>query len=496
MLRLSAKDRSLGFHVVVASVVATGLGGLARWGSAEAADGGRGLASLAIHLRAPDREAQWIGGAVMAAVLFGSVLGLLIGWDRRAAARGATAEVLRAGRRASLALGLGAFTFLAVTVYAGVVHDYYFFTQMWDEILKGHDPWFLVFGVFGANGSGDYPFNSYGPLFNPLAILYRLDVLAPKLLFAYAYVLFAAAAVKGLVERRRPGAVATLGLVAWFANPYPWVEVAIRGHFDILVALTCVAAVDARSRGRDVASGVWLAVGVLIKYIPAVLLPFLALNPERGTGRLGTRLRLRPRVIVATATVLAAGFALACAVWGPSVFRPLTFASQRGPTVLSIFRFLRGEFSPIAPIWRDLGLDVLITPIQLLALLRVWMWCRERRPAPAPAAVLAALTTLLVYQVGFPQYQMVLFALVTYWVIRPEGSPLAGDPWLTAALAGYFGWLAAFDAYYCAYGLSVYLPGRGYRDVEDLVGLPTFILGSLLLYRVVRAAGRGDNADR
>ena len=30
--------------------------------------------------------------------------------------------------------------------------------------------------------------------------------------------------------------------MAWFWNPFPWVEVAIRGHFDILAGLACVAA--------------------------------------------------------------------------------------------------------------------------------------------------------------------------------------------------------------------------------------------------------------
>jgi hypothetical protein len=140
-------------------------------------------------------------------------------------------------------------------------------------------------------------------------------------------------------------------------------------------------------------------------------------------------------------------------------------------------------------LWRDLGLQILIAPVQILALLRAWSWCRLHRPDPASAAVLATLTTLLVYQVGFPQYQMGLFALVTYWLVRPE-SPLARNPLLLAGVATYFSWIAIFDAYYCAVGLILRIPGLGLRDIEDIVGLPTFLLGCFLLVGVVRTAAR------
>ena len=49
--------------------------------------------------------------------------------------------------------------------------------------FAGHDPWFTVFGEFG-----DAPLNAYGPLFNFLAAVAWVNPLAPKVLFAYAYV--------------------------------------------------------------------------------------------------------------------------------------------------------------------------------------------------------------------------------------------------------------------------------------------------------------------
>jgi hypothetical protein len=459
-------------RIALAVTLATALGGLARWGLTEVAAvrDSPVLGNLARYYRGPDRQAELLGASAMALVLYGSIVGLL--WRRERGTSGAA-------RAARLVLAAGSLAFLAVTVYAGVVHDYHFFNQMWAETRKGNDPWFLVTGIFGG-ASGKYPFNAYGPLFNLLAPLAGLDVLAPKLLFAYAYLLFVIHTVEALVARRAPGALATLGLLLWFAGPFAWVEIAIRGHFDILMALACVASVDARARGRDAASGVWLGVGVLWKYLPGALLPFLALD---GPGK-----KLRWRLVAWTVGTVALGWAVSCLVWGPSVFRPLTFAANRFPTVLSIWRFIRGQYSPISYYWNDLGLDFLILPVQLLALYRAWMWCRQHGPDPVSAAVLAALTTLLVYQVGFPQYQMVLFALVTYWVVR-DPSPLSGNPALLGAVIAYFGWLSAFDLYYCAFDLNARIPVLGITNTEDLVGLPTFLLGCGLLAAVVRTAG-------
>jgi hypothetical protein len=216
------------------------------------------------------------------------------------------------------------------------------------------------------------------------------------------------------------------------------------------------------------------------------LLPFLALGGEGG--------RLRRKLIAWGVGTVCLGWAVSCLVWGPSVFRPLTFAAGRFPTVLSIWRFLGGQYSPIQFYWVDLRLDMFILPVQILALLRAWLWSRKHGVEPVAASVLAALTTLLVYQVGFPQYQMVLYALVTYWVVR-DGGPLAGDPWLLAAVAGYFGWLSAFDVYYClADGLSVFIRGVGVYHLEDLVGVPTFVLGLGLVAALVRTAGRREGA--
>ena len=259
--------------------------------------------------------------------------------------------------------------------------------------------------------------------------------------------------------------------MVWFWNPFPWVEVAIRGHFDILAGLACVAAVHARILGRDAFSGISLALGVLLKYIPIMLLPFLMLDRERH----------RPRLLVSSLATISLGMGASYLVWGPSMFRPLTLAATRFSTMLSIFRYIRGRYSPFQSL---LGyapdLDHFAVLILFLGLFRAWNWSRLHRPDPATAATLALLTTLLLYQNGFPQYQMVLFVVASYWVVQ-TWDRLRRRKALAVAMGLYFAWLALFD-------LAYYVIESDVVAWEDAVGLPTFLLGFAFLTCLVRSS--------
>src|SRR5262249_21321564 len=78
------------------------------------------------------------------------------------------------------------------------------------------------------------------------------NALAPKLLFALAYCLFAVWLLKRGTAAPSPAAAPTAGplLLAWLISPLAWVEIAYFGHFDVLAAIACVAAGAAVGRGR------------------------------------------------------------------------------------------------------------------------------------------------------------------------------------------------------------------------------------------------------
>jgi hypothetical protein len=215
-----------------------------------------------------------------------------------------------------------------------------------------------------------------------------------------------------------------------------------------------------------------------LKLIPVVIVPFLAFDLAGG------RVRVRGRLLAAAVLPMVLGYGVSFGVWGPAVFRPFRFGTQRGSTLLSIFRFLRGGASPLRRFVGAQGVDAWSLPCLAAAGLVVLVVCQRRRTDPATSALAAVLTTLLFYQVGFVQYQMVPFLLMAFWLGR-HAPAVARDRVLAAAIGGYFGWLTLFDVFY-AYAGGVIHPGGRWGWVDDWVGLPTFVLGSLLLVRVLR----------
>jgi Glycosyltransferase family 87 len=423
------------------------------------------------------RWRQFTLAVLIAIVLHLTIVVILRRLDGRSESGRAPAE-LRAERYANLWLSFVSLVFLAVTLISGPIHDYHYYLNMWYEVEQGHDPWFLV-----AGGNGTTPLNAYGPLFNLLAVLDWLNPLAPKLFFAYAYIVFVLLAIKGFTASHGASLLSLVGLTALFWNPFPWVEIAIRGHFDILVALLCIGAIRAWIGSRDLLSGTSLALGVLLKYFPITLLPFLAL--DRG--------RIRWKFVVVAVTLIALGLGSSYLNWGPSLFRPLTFGATRSSNFMSIFYFLRGQYSPLRGMMVMPNFDPLAPVVLFVALLRAWSWYRTRHADIEAACVVAVTTTALFYHTGFPQYHMVPFVLGADWVARHWGI-LRDRPGRVIAIASYPAWLAVLDCYYLFVDGGNAGP-RYWNVLREVAGLVTFLFGCACLAGVVLSAGRsGDGA--
>ncbi len=95
--------------------------------------------------------------------------------------------------------------------------------------------------------------------------------------------------------------------------------------------------------------------------------------------------------------------------------------------------------------------------------------------------------TAIFYHTGFPQYHMVPFVLGASWVVQYWGV-LRDRPGRVIAVACYFGWLAVFDVYYLFVNDDVRV--LSWERVQDIVGLPTFLIGCAFLAAVVLSASR------
>jgi hypothetical protein len=314
--------------------------------------------------------------------------------------------------------------FFALTILSGVRGDYTAYLLEWKVVLAGGSPWL------------SRPINAYGPLFNVLAPLVWLNPLANKLLFAFCYLLYVVWLIKDFAPQRGLLALSSPWLLFWLLNPFPWVEIAYLGYFDVVVALLCVAAVHSLVGNKDGLSGTYLAFGILLKYMPIVIFPFLVFSERR----------FHFRVVSFCVGVVIFGFGVSVLIWGRSTFSPLLFAATR-PSHYSIYDVLTSTHSPLRIFWDSPKVDVLDwleKALLVTAGLVVFAWCMLRRTGPALSAALAVLVTLLFYRVGFINYQMVLLFLISYLVVS-EWQLLSEHSVLVALLGGYFGLLALLE---------------------------------------------------
>jgi hypothetical protein len=374
---------------------------------------------------APIQHYLDLWGAVCTALLIATILHLgLVLFIQRIDRKHQLLLLGRADVSTNTVLIVFAAMFLALTIFSGIRGDYLSYLSEWKVVLAGRVPWLYR------------PVNAYGPLFNVLAPLVWLNPLANKLLFAFSYLCYVIWLIKDFALRRGMIALSLPWLVFWLLNPFPWVQIAYFGYFDVLVALACVAAVHSFINRRDGACGTYLALGILLKYLPAVILPFLAFNDRR----------LHIRMLGLCVGLVTFGLAISIAIYGKSTLFPLLLAATR-PSTWSIYAGLASTQSPLRLVWDwpsvD-SLDWLEKPLLIPAGFAVFLWCFVCRTRPALSAALAVLVTLVFYRVGFINYQMVLFLLISYWVVS-EWQELLKNTMLVTSLVVYFTLLSVLN---------------------------------------------------
>lgn len=349
--------------------------------------------------------------------------------------------------------------FLAVTLLTGSLGDYAAYQAQWRVVLEGHDPWAV----------SHLPYNAYGPLFSALAPAMLISPLSIKLASAFAYVIFVNWISKTCSGERRLSN--WFWLAYFFCNAFVWEQIAIYGYFDVLVGLSCVACLHLAAKKKDGLAGSVLALGILLKFMPIVILPFVAIE----------RKRIRWRMVMTCVAVVAVGFLLSLAVWGVSTVKPLEFALTR-PNAFSVYSLVNTDRSPIRQWLSVAHPEAFEKPLLLCGLLGALVWSWRARLSHSLAASLALLVTVLFYRESYPNYQMPLFLVIGYWAAS-EWSGDVTEPLLAIVLVVYFNAMTLVD-------LDFWLPswGRALHWGPLLVG--EFFLEALLLFGLIRSSAR------
>jgi Glycosyltransferase family 87 len=367
------------------------------------------------------------------------------------------APVSREHSGINLALSIFAAVLFAVCIMAGPKGDYVAYIKEWHYVLEGANPWQTV-PVNNDPLQAFAMYNVYGPLFNLLSLPILVTPLANKLLFAFVYVVCVVWLAKDLGRDQGPTRWAVITF--WLINPFPWVELAYYGHFDVLVGAACIVAVHCKLRSKGGWSGVSLAIGILLKFMPIVILPFLVFDNRQFNFRL----------LGSCAALVAGAFLLSFLVWGTPTFEPIAVALSRTPGA-SIYAFL-----PPDGFLHSLALDYwgwLEKSLWLIVGSIVFIWSMVKRADVALSSCLAILVTVLFYRLGFNNYEMVLFLLISYWAVS-KWTRLKEHRLLVGILVCYFGFLAVLD-------VAILIRLEGYGHYSMITVFLKWILGCILL---------------
>jgi Gpi18-like mannosyltransferase len=361
-----------------------------------------------------------------------------------------------------------AWTFLLLSIVAVLAplpfhprQDYGAYVVQWRAILNGLNPWLYADGSMTGN--------AYGPLFNLFAYPYGVYSHLPHLFFTFTWLGFSGY----LLNQYSKVPFATDSLkkalfCLWILNPFFWGSIVSYGHFDILVTVCCFWAIREQQKDHSVRSGVWLAAGVLLKYYPIVLLPFLALKKRKIDFRL----------IFTSLGLIILGLGLGYIIYGPSLFYPLLFAKNRTSNFLSIFRFLRSPYSPIGNL-DFLSVGLMVGSWSLLVVFQIFYRCES-----GLISIVALYTTFLFYKANHPQFYTALFYFIPDWYVYQRSREKK------VSFALLFGLI--LPLLFISFSKLLYVLTQGFKNqwewLDDVIGLPAFLVGLTSLGIIVKEA--------
>jgi hypothetical protein len=344
------------------------------------------------------------------------------------------------------------FLALMIGLLSGFQVDYDDYLRQWRLVTDGLNPW--------ISKTGEGTSNAYGPAYNLLALFAYLHPLLPKCLFIFVW--FGTIAwldklhmVNENLDFRKKALLWLLIMV----NPYFWRQTSLAAHFDILVATCCLGAIHCQKVRREILAGIWLAMGILLKFIPIVLLPFLCIQNRR----------IRPKLLLTCSALVVLAFTICYILWGDAVFHPLLYAGERPSARHSIFRFLRGEYSPLRLFTDNPNVDFMSFPLIVLLGGILFLLHLKHNFEISAISLLTLTGVLLLYKVGHSQFQIIPIYVGSYWFIV-HGRP-GNDIVKVGKLAlFYLAWISIL-----APALEL---AMGSKIAHEVKGILTFSVGS------------------
>ena len=339
------------------------------------------------------------------------------------------------------------------------VHDYFFYMQQWDAIIQGKNVWTIKFKP-----------SPYGPVHSALALLYYIHFNLPRLFFVFLWLICSfGIAIKLNKNSYLPNKHKYALFIVLLLNPLFWVFVVDYGTHDILMAFFVLSSVVLFTKKKDALSGLLMAIAVSVKFIPLVMVPFLIFS----------RTRIRWRYAFSFVITLLLIFGVCYFLWGDDIFRPFLRVHGRPSKMLSVFRFIRGEISPLRLFTANPNFDWLSVYLCLFSVFVFFLIHIQRGFERISSSIISMVILVTLYKVGHHQFYITVTMLIVLWIgldykkIKDTGVELI-------SVFAFIIWIAFVSLLYDQ--TNRYL-GTGLREI---IGLPTFLVSVWMLIHLIR----------
>jgi hypothetical protein len=199
-----------------------------------------------------------------------------------------------------------------------------------------------------------------------------------------------------------------------------------------------------RRQEKMAVTGSLIGLGALLKFYPILFLPFFSLSSKKGFSL---------KCFFSGVLVFFLGMLLSYLIWGTDIFQPFVFGSDRGPKLLSIFKFfdyVNNNYN--FHLFSNL-INLLILKNSILVLMVVFLLFLHGYMAEIEwdyLSIIGILLSLISYKVGHQQFFISWIMLLAWMLISSK----------TGSEKNLFAWrLTPIAIYLCLFQIIYFVSG-------------------------------------
>lgn len=370
---------------------------------------------------------------------------------------------------------------LRFTFISGAQHDYAAVLNISKEIINGANPWNL-------HG------NFYGPLLWALSYLTKFHDLLPKIINFLMW----NGALLIILNKTKKNFFIKFFIFCLFNSPNFWIEIFKFGHFEGVLAFLAVSSLMFYQKKRYFISGFLIGLSICFKLTTLIIVPFLIFISFSKKNFF--KVKINYNFLIGLFFTMITIYFFTIILYDFNSVTNLIRIGFVKSEHMSIFRFLRGEFSPFPLITLDIlsykkieVISFISYPIILLCFFVIFYRFLDSKIDLKNSLLFITLLVPFLYKSGYAQYYTLHFIILFYYFadLRKVNIEKFVEKYLILLLplffVTYFNFIYAYEFHiYNDSGQDPVWGGGnfGFLKIQEWAGLLSlfFIIPALIFY--------------